>query len=134
MKLIIDTNLWVSSCFGKQSTTLQDILLNPHCEVYVCNKLIHEVMEVLSRPKFSKYISADDINDTYALLTNVCKHASIKKHANSIIRDNKDLYLLSFAETVKADVILSGDKDLLVLGTHKQTKIMSIADFKMLYL
>ena len=45
------------------------------------------------------------------------------------VRDAKDLYLLSLAETVKANYILTGDKDLLVLHKHKQTTILTLTDF-----
>ena len=37
---------------------------------------------------------------------------------------------LSFAETVFADFILTGDKDLLALKTHKQTKIVTYREFE----
>ncbi len=46
------------------------------------------------------------------------------------IRDPKDLYLLSLAETIGADYIVSGDADLTDLGQYHQTRIMKLADFK----
>ena len=49
--------------------------------------------------------------------------------AKSSIRDVKDLYLLSFAETIQADYILTGDKDLLVLESHQQTRIITYSEF-----
>ena len=53
-----------------------------------------------------------------------------------LVRDPKDLYLLSLADTIGADYIISGDADLTDLGQHNQTKIIKLADFKamMLYL
>ena len=44
----------------------------------------------------------------------------------------KDLYLLSLAETVHADYILTGDKDLLVLRAHLQTRILTYSEFSSL--
>jgi predicted nucleic acid-binding protein len=37
--------------------------------------------------------------------------------------------LLSLADTVQADYIVTGDKDLLVLQVHNQTKIVTYNDF-----
>ena len=130
MKIIIDTNLWVSSCFGKHTAIMEDILLDKRYDVYVCKELVDEVMDVLSRPKISKYISSDDIHEIYGLLTRGCKMVAIKEHAISVIRDPKDLYLLSLADTIQADLILSGDKDLLTLEQHHSTRIISLSDFK----
>ena len=41
------------------------------------------------------------------------------------IRDIKDLYLLSMAESVPVDYIVSDDKDLTELGEHKGILILT---------
>lgn len=45
----------------------------------------------------------------------------IDKH--DIVRDKTDRYLLAAAHNKKCDIIVSGDKDLLVLGEYKGIKI-----------
>ena len=42
-----------------------------------------------------------------------------------MFRDVKDLYLLSMAESVPVDYIVSGDKDLTELGRHKGIPILT---------
>ena len=49
------------------------------------------------------------------------------------VRDPKDLYLLSFAQEITADYIVSGDKDLTDLGCFQQTKILKLAEFKNIF-
>ena len=49
--------------------------------------------------------------------------------AESAIRDIKDLYLLSMAESIPADYLVTGDQDLLVLRNHLGTKIITFAEF-----
>lgn len=66
------------------------------------------------------------------LIHEFCIYAEIQHVAASQIRDAKDLYLLSLSETVGADYIVSGDKDLLVLERHGQTKMIKLMDFKLL--
>ena len=41
-----------------------------------------------------------------------------------------NLYLLSLAETIGANYIVSGDADLTDLVQYNQTRIMKLADFK----
>jgi predicted nucleic acid-binding protein len=61
-----------------------------------------------------------------------CNYATIRQQATISIRDRKDLYLLSFAETINADYIVSGDNDLLVLQTYAKTRIVSPAQLKLI--
>ena len=44
-------------------------------------------------------------------------------------RDPKDDYLLTLAQQARLDYLVTGDKDLLVLGTHLQTEILTFTDF-----
>ena len=91
---------------------------------YVCKELIGEYKAVVQRPKLKKYIGEKDVLDTLELMSLYCFCVDIEKPAVSPIRDVKDLYLLSLADTIPADYIISGDKDLLVLGKHNETRIL----------
>ena len=66
---------------------------------------------------------------TLELIGLYCYCVDIKKQATSPVRDSKDLYLLSLADTVKANYIVSGDKDLLVLKEHNHTHILDFNTF-----
>jgi len=63
------------------------------------------------------------------LIDAYCKHEVLRKQAVSPVRDINDLYLLSLAETVAADFIITGDKDLLSLQSHQQTGIVTYSIF-----
>lgn len=45
------------------------------------------------------------------------------------LRDMRDMHILAAATDCAADCIISGDKDLLVLGTYKTIPIMKVGDF-----
>lgn len=96
---------------------------------YVCKELIGEYKVVVQRPKLKKYIGEKDVLDTLELMSLYCFCVDIEKPAVSPIRDVKDLYLLSLADTIPADYIISGDKDLLVLGKHNETRILDYNSF-----
>ena len=110
MKIIVDTNLWISFLIGKRTDSLRQLLLRDDIIVYVCQELIDEFISVVSRPKIQKYISSEDIDLTLDLMYSYCQNSLIQRNAQSPVRDAKDLYLLSLAETVSADYILTGDK------------------------
>lgn len=137
MKVIIDTNLWISFLIGHQTQFVRRVLTDGRFDVYVCNRLIEEIRDVASRDKIRKHVSQADVEDLLAIIHAFCQFAVIETEAaQSAIRDPKDLYLLSLAETIDADYIVSGDADLTDLVQHKQTRILKLADFKamMLYL
>lgn len=130
MKIILDTNIWISFLIGHQLQTIRDIITDNRFEVYLCPQLTNEILDVASRNKISRYISHDDISDLLRIIRAYCLMVDIEKVALSNIRDRKDLYLLSLAETIEADYIVSGDADLTVLGHHKDTQIIVLAEFK----
>jgi putative PIN family toxin of toxin-antitoxin system len=129
MKIIVDNNIWISFLIGKRLSSLKLLLCNNSCDIYICDELIQEFFDVVNRPKIQKYITQKDIDDTIKLMYRFCKKVSIATKAKSPIRDVNDLYLLSLSDTIKADYIISGDKDLLVLGNHHETKILTFSDF-----
>ena len=129
MKIIVDTNLWVSFLIGKKTSVFESLLSNANLTIYVCDALLDEFKRVVGKDKIRKYISEEDIVATLELIDTFCTHTTLNKTAVSPVRDVNDLYLLSLAETVSADFILTGDKDLLTLGSHHRTQIVTYSVF-----
>ena len=134
MKIILDTNIWISFLLGQRLDTIRSIVEDNRFEVYLCPHLATEIFDVARRDKIQRYISHNDIIDLRRIISAFCHMVDIKKEASSIIRDRKDLYLLSLAETVDADYIVSGDADLTVLVQHKNTQIITLSEFRNLLL
>lgn len=132
MKVIIDSNVWISFLLGFQKELMYGILTNENMLVFVCPELMHEIDDVASRAKISNRISEEDIEQLFRLIRAYCTNTQIERHSATDIRDAKDLYLLSLAETVDANYIVTGDKDLLVLKDIRGTRILSPAQFKLL--
>ena len=131
MKVIIDTNIWISFLIGHQAQLVRQMLTDLRFDVYVCSRLIEEIRDVASRDKIRKYVSEADINDLLAIINAFCQFATIEAEvAQTAIRDPKDLYLLALADTIGADYIVSGDADLTDLAKYNLTSIIKIADFK----
>ena len=63
MKVIIDTNLWISFLIGHQTQLVRRMLTDLRFDVYVCSQLIEEIRDVASRDKIRKYVSDADLTD-----------------------------------------------------------------------
>lgn len=130
MKIILDCNIWISFLIGHQTQLVKQILTDTRFDVYVCDELLEEIHDVSSRPKIRTRISDEELDDFFRIIYAFCRMAKIEQQAQSEIRDPKDLYLLSLAESVNANYLVSGDIDLLELEQHGQTKMITLAEFK----
>ncbi|WP_290761122.1 putative toxin-antitoxin system toxin component, PIN family [Fibrobacter sp. UBA4297] len=130
MKIILDCNIWISFLIGHQISFVRQLLNDARFQVYACERLLEEIQDVCSREKIKKYIRTEDVADLLNIIYDYCQFAIIGENTQSPIRDPKDLYLLTLAETIDAIYIVSGDKDLLDLKQHKQTRIIKLADFR----
>ena len=128
--IIIDTNLWISLLIGKKLLELRSLCNNEMLTIYICADLKAEFIRVASSEKIRKYVKEEHCVNTLVLMENFCIEVAITKTTVSpCLRDVNDLYLLSLADTVQADYILTGDKDLLTLQSHNQTKIVTYNEF-----
>lgn len=135
MKVIIDTNLWISFLIGHQTQVVRRMLTDLRFDVYVCERLIEEIRDVASRDKIRKRVTPADVEDLLSIIHAFCQFVTIQTEVSpSALRDPKDLYLLALAETIDADYIVSGDADLTDIGQYQLTKIIKLADFKAMML
>ncbi|MCL2328042.1 MAG: putative toxin-antitoxin system toxin component, PIN family [Bacteroidetes bacterium] len=129
-RIIIDTNLWISLLIGKRLLELRSLCNDDTIAVYYCAELKAEFIRIASSEKIRKYVTEERIVSTLELLENSCVEVSLTDIvAAPHLRDANDLYLLSLAHTVQADYLLTGDKDLLTLQFHNQTKIVTYNEF-----
>lgn len=129
MKVLFDTNLWISFMIGKRLLSLAEVLNCQDVEVYVSEQLLEEIRTVIARPKFDNLISEETRFYFFEMVYDVCRFTDIIVQSKSPIRDINDLYLLSMAESVPVDFIVSGDKDLTDLGEHEGIPILKFSDF-----
>ena len=128
MKILFDTNLWISFMIGKRLSSLSHILCRHDIDIYISEQQLTEIRLVIARPKFDKLISAETRCYFFEMVNDVCLSTDIVVEAKSDIRDPKDLYLLSMAESVPVDYIVSGDKDLTDLGSHAGIPILKYTE------
>ena len=84
-------------------------------ELVVSEELLAELGRTLAYPKLRERISREDAADFIALLRATASMFAGTKRPDQISRDPGDDYLLALAKA-SASVLVSGDRDLLVLA------------------
>ena len=129
IRVIVDTNIWISSLIGRQLVSLRELLSYPTIELIMTEQLMQEVLLVARRPKFAKYFRADDVD----LLQEWMEQNMVNVPLGEIparCRDPKDDYLLELAVQAKAIYLVSGDSDLLEMGSIGDCRIMTVQQFE----
>lgn len=96
--------------------------------VLVSEETMNELAEVISRPKFDRYLSVADRVQFLRLFGGVARMVNIT-HRVAACRDPKDDKFLHVALNGEAEAIVTGDRDLLVLHPFHGISILSPADF-----
>ena len=128
LKLVIDTNLWISFIISKKLNQLEPILLTENCRILFSMELIEELEATIKKPKLQKYFSEDALEEMLTIFDPCIDLIKIKSKIE-ICRDPKDDFLLALAKDGKANLLLTGDNDLLEIGKFGITSIIKIADF-----
>ncbi len=126
MKIVIDTNVIIAS-FATRGlcSELLELCLYNH-EIYISEHIINECEN-----KFKDKIKLPNkiIKQISTFLRNEINVVAPTKIDNNICRDKKDIPVIGTAISAGAEVIISGDKDLLNLKNYKHIKILSPRDF-----
>lgn len=128
-RVVIDTNIWISYLLNSNGfKKLDDSIKRQEIILLFSQELLDEFIDVSRRPKFKKYFAEKDINLLMAGL-NKNAHFITVNNKVTICRDPKDNFLLTLSQKGKADYLVTGDSDLLVLKTYKSTEILSPNSF-----
>lgn len=127
-KIAFDTNIWISFSLGKRLSRLKTILLSRKFQVYYCKEVLNEYNEVVSRKKFSKYLTKSRIAETLDLIDSCCEETILVSEIIHPI-DKKDSFLLSFCVDANLDLLITGDPHLLQMQQIERTKIITFSKF-----
>jgi len=134
-KLIIDTNVLVSTLIQKSypNFIFFNCVLENRFEICISDDLLEEYLEVINRPKFSKY--PDFLIKAELVIFQIEGIATkfFPKDRIEIIADSPDNRLLELAFEAKADFIITGNTNDFTMAEFGGTKIISPKEFWDLY-
>ncbi len=129
LRFVLDTNVLISSILSKNTPPqkLFDYSM-AHGIILMSEATVTEITEVLTRKKFDRY--APLVKRSNFLQTLASKIEAIKiTEAITICRDSKDDKFLEVAVNGKADYLITGDRDLLVLHPFRNIQILTPSEF-----
>jgi putative PIN family toxin of toxin-antitoxin system len=128
LKLIVDTNLWVSFIISNKQSLLDSLLFTKEARLLFSAELITEIQLTITKPKLKKFFRTNALDEMLTAFEPFIDLVEVESMV-TVCRDPKDNFLLALAKDGKADYLLTGDKDLLELKKFGKTKIKTITTF-----
>ena len=129
LQFVIDTNTLISAFLFPRSIPGKALQKALRIGAVILSKdTLSELQKVLFRPKFDKYFILKPRNE---IISDFILAAELVEITEEVVacRDPKDDKFLSLAVSGDASVIVSGDKDLLVLHPFRGIDIIKALDF-----
>ncbi|MCL2183670.1 MAG: putative toxin-antitoxin system toxin component, PIN family [Chitinispirillia bacterium] len=130
MRIVLDINTLLSAFFWRGlPRAVFDRVADGFDTLFITGDIIDEIESVIKRPKFD---GKEDRKE--ALVADIRKYGqkasvSPQHRAAGACRDAADDKILECALAAKADCIITGDKDLLVLKAYNGIKIMTAKEY-----
>jgi putative PIN family toxin of toxin-antitoxin system len=132
VRIVLDTNFWISYLISDRIKSFDKYLFSKEAQIVFSTELLEEFLVVSQREKFSKFFPHSDVEKLMGLINDYGVIVKVKSN-QEICRDPKDNFLLNLALDAKADYLVTGDNDLLVIETIGRTKIITLKDLEILF-
>ncbi len=131
-RIVPDTNIVVFGLLWRGNPRrILDAARDGIIELYTSPVLLEELEDVLSREKFARRLAAanvpvQDLVSGFSALATVIEAEPIEP---VVLVDPDDDEVLACALSADAEIIVSGDGDLLDLKEHKKIRILTATEF-----
>lgn len=129
LRVVVDTNLWISFLIGRRLSVLKELFARGDLQLLSSAEQLAELGEVASRFKFRKYFTEEQAEELLNLLYASSEIIEVREQIHAC-RDRDDDYLLEIAVNGRADILVTGDADLLILHPFRGVEILSHSDFE----
>ncbi len=128
-RLVIASNVWIAALLAPKGTArrLIDAVLEREFTVLMSEATFTELVERLNRPKFDRYRDNGAWDLFLSELVELASWHEDSESATGVCRDVDDDKFLSLAVTGEADVLITGDGDLLELASYSGIPVMTPA-------
>lgn len=129
-RIILDSNVIISAILKPRSIASDALeTASEHFNIVVSKESLDELLEVLKRPKFDKYLSLADRLEDLRDYINITTKIPVTLEVFDC-KDPKDNKFLALALASNARLIVSGDKkDLISMNPYRGIEIIGIRDF-----
>lgn len=127
-RIVLDTNIFISFLISNSFSKLDKLIKSGKVQLLFSEELLSEFIDVTKRPKLKKYFAEKDIQKLLESINSYAHFITVNTTVD-ICRDSKDNFLLALCADGKADFLITGDEDLLIIGKFKKTVIIKPAHF-----
>ena len=113
-RIVIDTNIFISFLITGSFSKLYKLLESHKVILLFSEELLQEFLDVVKRPKLKKYFSEKEVSKVLDGIQYYADFIEVSTNIN-ICRDPNDNFLLALCYDGKADYLITGDEDLLVI-------------------
>lgn len=134
MRAILDANILLSALLSPLGAPAKilEAWERKLFALVACEELVAELRDVAARPFFRAKLRAG-VAEVLAISIQDLSAFCEDLPSGPVAPDPKDSYLLALGEAGQAEFLVTGDKELLALGSHKTTKIISARDFAAMF-
>jgi putative PIN family toxin of toxin-antitoxin system len=132
MKVVLDVNVWVSALlWGGLPIKILSLARQNKLTIFISESILTELEMTLKREKFKKQLEKRKytVNDLILITEDLTIKCAIFPLEVPQLRDSKDSHILATAVSANAEVLITGDLDLLVLETFSGIVILNPSDF-----
>ena len=129
MRIVFDTNTLVSAFLFPNSVPGQCVhSYSRFVNILASEDTLQEFLRVINYPKFEKYLTQNDRQTAIKHLIHTTTFVEVTIKVNDC-RDIHDNIFLDLALDGSADIIVTGDNDLLILHPYKNIPIITPKHF-----
>jgi len=129
LRIVVDTNALISRLLLADSVAARAVRKAvDEGQLLASEATMMELADVLSRPKFDPYVSIEDRREFVRLLGGIVELVPIIAEVQAC-RDPRDDKFLDVAVNGDADLIVTGDRDLLTLDPFRGIPIRTPAQY-----
>ena len=133
MRAVFDTNVLISALLFENSIPAQAFFaVLKQGEVLLSAPLADEINRILYQTKFDRYLTFEQREEFMIALVETSLLIDVTETI-AVCRDPKDNMLLELAVSGQADMIITGDSDLLALNPFRDIAILNPKDFLTAY-
>ena len=127
MRVVFDTNIFISALVfpGSQAEKAVFSILDGADTLLISKPILDELLSTLAR-KFSR--DPEALSQVAVMLTEMAELVK-PKNTVEVFKDDPDNRILECAESRQADVIVTGDKEMLLLKQYQGIPLISLRDY-----
>jgi uncharacterized protein len=128
MKVVVDTNIFVSSFFGGNHRKIIDLWKNAKITLCLSNAILDEYIDVLRKIGMKDEYELEELLSLFSKGFNILFTTKTGK-IKIIKNDPGDDKFIECAAALKADAVTTGDKEVLAIKEYMGIKILAPQQF-----